>query len=73
MTDEAFFSNLIYNAYMADVINEIEAEEACYRLSIPYPPEQHNETHRISAGQSANGIRASTQNVIKPAFQIPVR
>jgi hypothetical protein len=40
MTDEAFFSNLIYNAYMADVINEIEAEEACYRLSIPYPPQQ---------------------------------
>jgi hypothetical protein len=73
MTDEHFFSNLLYSAYMSDAITEQECKEACYRLSINFPPELHHETHRISAGQSANGIRASTQNVIQPAFQIPVR
>ena len=39
MTDERFFSDLLYRSYMASAITKNECEEACYRLSIPYPPQ----------------------------------
>lgn len=38
MTDSQFLGDLLYRAYMADVISIGEVKDACERIGITYPP-----------------------------------
>jgi hypothetical protein len=38
MNDAQFLGELLYRAFMADVISIGECKEACERIGIPYPP-----------------------------------
>jgi len=56
MTDKQFFSNMLYNAYMSDLLTDDEVVEACFRLNIFYPPEQHETKHETEYGTVASGM-----------------